>query len=253
MKLTFLGTGNAGGLPAYGCRCPACQRARQHPELRRGPCSALLETDGESTLIDAGLPDLANRFPPGSFDRILLTHYHMDHVQGLFHIRWGADLSIPVLGPEDPEGCGDLFEHPGILDFSKRMAPLTAQQLGAVRVTPVPLNHSKPTLGYCFEQGSERLAYLTDTLGLPSLTEDFLRQWKPQQLILDCSFPPREYPTGNHNDLSTALAIHEALQPEQTWLTHLDHSLDAWLHSHGATLPEQVAPAQDGLTLELIH
>jgi phosphoribosyl 1,2-cyclic phosphodiesterase len=36
------------------------------------------------TLLDAGIPHLMDDWPAGSFQQFLLTHYHMDHVQGLF-------------------------------------------------------------------------------------------------------------------------------------------------------------------------
>jgi ribonuclease BN (tRNA processing enzyme) len=32
---------------------------------------------------------------------VLLTHYHLDHVQGLFPLRWGVGAPIPVYGPPD--------------------------------------------------------------------------------------------------------------------------------------------------------
>ncbi len=41
----------------------------------------------------------------------------MDHVQGLFPLRWGVGDKIPVYGPPDEQGCDDLFKHPGLLDF----------------------------------------------------------------------------------------------------------------------------------------
>lgn len=50
-------------------------------------------------LIDAGLPELAPYLLPYPTRHILLTHYHMDHVQGLFPMRWGYGEPIPVFGP----------------------------------------------------------------------------------------------------------------------------------------------------------
>lgn len=51
------------------------------------------------TLLDAGLPELMTQWPAGSFQQFLLTHYHMDHVQGLFPLRWGVGEPIAVYGP----------------------------------------------------------------------------------------------------------------------------------------------------------
>ena len=81
MRFTLLGTGNGAMLPVYGCGCKACTRANENAQYRRNKTSAMVEHNGKTLLIDANLPDLMQRFPSGSIDRILLTHYHIDHVQ----------------------------------------------------------------------------------------------------------------------------------------------------------------------------
>lgn len=81
MKLTVIGTGNARLLPVYGCHCMACERARAEPAYSRGKTSAFISYQGRNLLIDANAEDLLTRFPAGSIDSIVLTHYHMDHVQ----------------------------------------------------------------------------------------------------------------------------------------------------------------------------
>lgn len=76
--------------------------------------------------------------PAGSFQQVLLTHYHLDHVQGLFPLRWGVGASIPVYGPPDDAGCDDLLKHPGLLDFSHTVTPFVMFNLQGLRVTPYP-------------------------------------------------------------------------------------------------------------------
>lgn len=249
MLLTLLGTGNAGQVPVYNCDCVACQRARQQPRFRRGPCCALLECGETRWLIDAGLTDLTQRFPPGSLSGVLQTHYHADHAQGLLQLRWGKSLKIPILGPEDAEGFADLYRHPGILDFSKTLTAFKPEALAGCTVTPVPLVHSKPTFGYVLEDDGQRIAYLTDTVGLPEDTTIFLQRKPLDWLVLDCSSPPAASPPRNHNDLTRALETVQALQPRQTVLTHIGHDLDAWLMEGGRELPEGVAAAHDGMVL----
>jgi phosphoribosyl 1,2-cyclic phosphate phosphodiesterase len=247
MRLTLLGTGDARQVPVYGCDCAACHAARHDERLRRRPCCALVEVGEQRWLIDSGLTDLTERFPPRSLSGILQTHYHADHAQGLLHLRWGQGLVIPVHGPADPEGLADLYKHPGILDFSRPFMPFESRALGDLQVTALPLLHSRPTLGYLLEGGGRRIAYLTDTVGLPHDTQTFLQREALDVLILDCSMPPQPHAPRNHNDLTLALKTIDGLKPGQAVLTHVGHTLDAWLMEHAEDLPEHVRVARDAM------
>lgn len=250
LHFQFLGTGNARQVPCYGCDCVACERAKYVTTYRRGPCSGKIQVGEQVILLDAGLSDLTERFPPGSINTILLTHYHMDHVQGLFHLRWGKNQKIPVIGPDDPNGCDDLYKHPGILHFLPPPPLFKTFYLQGFEVTPLPLNHSKPTVGYFFNFGEIQLAYLTDTLGLPDKTLSFLQSNRPDFLILDCSSPPKENPK-NHNSLTEALSIARDIKPNKTWFTHIGHELDAYLLENNILLPDSVCLASDNEKIEL--
>ncbi|MGE8499397.1 MAG: phosphonate metabolism protein PhnP [Pseudomonas sp.] len=251
MRLTLLGSGDARQVPVYNCTCAACDSARVYPQRRRGPCCALIESGGQRWLIDSGLTDLAERFAPHALSGILQTHYHADHAQGLLHLRWGVGLVIPVYGPDDPEGLADLYKHPGILDFSQPFSPFERRELGALSVTALPLNHSKPTFGYLFEeQGSgRRIAYLTDTVGVPEASCAVLLRQPLDVLVLDCSSAPQPQAPSNHNDLTRALEVIERLKPGESVLTHIGHSFDAWLLDHPDALPAGVSLAFDGRVL----
>lgn len=251
MRVTWIGTGAAGGIPLYGCHCAACELALIHPTSRRQPCSALIEAGNTKILLDAGLTDLTERFPPSSLSAILLTHFHPDHVQGLFHLRWGVGKKIVVYAPSDSEGCADLYKHPGLLEF-RHLAKFKSFHIDGLTITPLPLIHSKPTFGYALEDASgARIAYLTDTAGLPPKTETFLRDWQASVLVLDCMHPPLPVPSTNHNDLTRALTTIEAVAPGETWLTHIGHEFDAWLIDNEKSLPPSVSIARDGEVIEV--
>ena len=97
-------------------------------------------------------------------------------------------------------------------------------------LTALPLHHSRPTFGYLIDlAGGYRVAYLTDTVGLPEETRAYLAARTPQLVLLDCSEPPREPAPRNHNDLTRALQIHRQLGAGRTILTHIGHRLDSWL------------------------
>ncbi len=84
LTLRLTGTGGAQLVPVFGCDCAACRRARREESHRRRPCSGVVTFNSAVTLLDAGRPDLMEHHPAGSFQQVLLTHYHLDHVQGYF-------------------------------------------------------------------------------------------------------------------------------------------------------------------------
>ncbi|MBA55904.1 MAG: phosphonate metabolism protein PhnP [Pseudomonadales bacterium] len=246
MRLTLLGTGAAAGFPVYGCECGLCRRAAILPELRRSPCSALIELGNSRYLIDAGQTNITECFPVGTLDGILLTHFHPDHVQGLFHLRWGKNCVIPVYTPPDTQGCADLYKHPGILQFQS-CNKFVCFSLGELLVTPIPLIHSKPTFGYCFDINGQRLAYLTDTKGLPPTSLEFLKSSNLDLLLLDCTYSPDENLPG-HNSIEDVLWIDHQLQPKTMVLTHIGHGMEEWLAEHQRSLPDHFLVARDGMS-----
>ncbi len=260
IRLTLLGTGSAGGLPVYGCDCKACERATSEPGFVRRQCSAEVQLNDVRLLVDAGLSDLPERYPPGSLNGLLLTHYHVDHVQGLFHWRWGKSDTIKVYGPDDPEGCADLLKHPGLFDFNSTFTAFQSLEFSGVEqtltVTPLPLTHSKPVFGYCLQTGQAcKLAYLTDTVGLPEQTFDWMLRNKVTTAVLDCTHPPSNKRPRNHNDLNMVLELFDKFfengLPVKIILTHISHELDCWLLEHPNTLPDGVSVAKDGDVIEV--
>lgn len=80
MKVTFLGTAAAEGIPALWCECEVCRKAQQQRgwDLRRR-CAYLIDSD---TLVDFG-PDIFWQCTEFNIDltridRIVFTHAHSD-------------------------------------------------------------------------------------------------------------------------------------------------------------------------------
>lgn len=248
MRLTFLGTGAAGGVPLWGCSCAVCGRARIDVSYSRRPNCAVIEAGDTRLLLDAGVMDVAERFPSGALSAVLITHFHADHVQGLFHLRWGFG-KLEVFAPHDSEGCADLYKNSGPLKFN-HLSKFETFNVGEVRITPVPLVHSKPTLGYCIEYKGARLAYLTDTRELPPSTASFLSEWQPHTICLDCTYPPGIEGDRNHFDLDEAIAISEVYPDSNIVLMHIGHLLDEWLMSHPEALTERLVLGRDNESFE---
>jgi phosphoribosyl 1,2-cyclic phosphate phosphodiesterase len=253
LEIGFTGTGDAAQIPVWGCRCTVCVRAKNITTFKRKPAGLSITSPNGITLIDAGRTDLADCYSVEKIARIILTHFHMDHVQGLFNLRWSEyDRKIPVYRPDDPIGCDDLYKHPGIFEFQKPFRELDTIDWDDFTLTALPLNHSKPTLGYVLEYGGNRLAYICDTSGLPVVTKDFLKNKHLDYLILDCAEPPSSNIIYNHNDLNSALEIVQQLTPTKTWLTHISHRFELWLLHNPNTLPDNIQIAQDGMRFHLL-
>jgi len=139
-----------------------------------------------------------------------------------------------------------LYKHSGILEFlpQRKWESFT---FGELKITPVPLIHSKPTFGYVFELADECIAYLTDTKGLPSSTEAFLADGQPDLIVIDCCFVPGSTQKG-HNNLNDILQIDQRVQPKRTVLTHIGHDMDIWLKRHHSQLPSRIIAGYDGMT-----
>jgi phosphoribosyl 1,2-cyclic phosphate phosphodiesterase len=115
-----------------------------------------------------------------------------------------------------------------------------------LRITPVPLIHSKPCLGYVFETGRARLAYLSDTVGLPQPARDHLAGQPPDLAIIDGTHPPTQHHPRNHNNLDHVRELHGAIASRRTVVTHVGHDMAEWLLDHESSLPADITVGRDG-------
>ncbi|WP_282177066.1 phosphonate metabolism protein PhnP [Vibrio nereis] len=254
MKLTLLGTGNGAMLPVYGCDCKACRRAIEDPQYRRNKTSAMLEHQGKTLLIDANLPDLLQRFPSGTIDRILLTHYHIDHVQSLFDLSTGVGSSIPVYGPYDEQGCDNLYKYPGILKFQPPLGAFQTFEWQGIAITTIPLNHSRACLGYVFEWCGKRIAYLTDTYGLSDAAIQWFQSHPVEWMFIDCGYTPLDVrgdiPTRNHSIFEQIEDIQRRCKPKHLRLLHISHTFESWAMDAAGYFTDSLALAHDGQSVD---
>jgi len=144
--------GARGSIPAPG------------PEMNRyggnTSCVELELSDGSTLIIDAGTGirslgvGIAKKLPKIN---ILLTHLHLDHIQGLmfFPPCFRSDAEITIWGPSSPEASledriaryisaplspVEVRELPCSVAF--RDAPATEWQIGDVTIRAEPISHS---------------------------------------------------------------------------------------------------------------
>lgn len=250
MKVTFLGTGTSTGVPRIGCPCPVC--TSDDPKNKRLRCALHLMYQGHSILVDTG-PDLrtqALRYQINQVDSVLLTHGHADHLHGLDDVRcycFGRDEPLPCYADQRTiERIERVFDYafdnnapsstPQI-DLRLIEGPFTVCGLD---IEPLTVYHGRaPVLA--FRIGD--FAYVTDTNRIPD--ETMKRLQGLAVLVLD-ALRYKEHPT--HFNIEQALEVVAALNPAQTYFTHMAHELDH--NKTNAELPKGVELAYDGMVLE---
>lgn len=219
MLVYFIGTGGSEGIPAHLCTCSSCNEARKFGFAQRRPSTlAVITENRKAVLFDVGtdIRDFLN-VPP--LEAIFLTHWHHDHIYGLYKLRWMA-LETELYAPE---GHADAL----ILNEPKNLRPKILKpgdtlKADTLRITAIGLNHDVETLGYLIEEDGKSVALLYDTKGLPEKTWDFLKKKAPLRLaIVDATYPPG-FDNPKHNNVDEAAEIGFQLA-ERTVLSHISH------------------------------
>ncbi len=257
MRFRFLGTGTSFGVPQVGCRCAVCRS--NDPRDKRTRSGAVLEVGGSRILIDTP-PELRLQLVAAGLDRVdavLYTHEHADHTNGIDDLRIFTvrrPEPLPVYGPpETLERLQAAFRY--IFDDDveayagtskphlapRALTPGTPVTIAGVEVLPLAFEHGHlRVFGYRVGQ----LAYLTDVKAVPPLERQALQDLKV--LVLNALWW-RPHPT--HLSIDEAIQTVADLRPQRAFLTHLTH--ETGHAALAARLPAGMAPAHDGLVVEI--
>ena len=218
MIVYFIGTGGSEGIPVHLCNCPTCSEARKFGFAQRKPSTiAVIGENGEVILFDVGTDIRDALHVP--LEVIFLTHWHHDHIYGLYKLRWTA-METKLYAPR---GHADAL----ILNDPKNLKPEIIEpweeiRIGRISVTALKLNHQIETFGYYIEEDGKGIALLYDTKGLPQETWEFLAEKAPIRLaIVDATYPPG-FEDPYHNNVDEAANIGTRLA-ERTILSHISH------------------------------
>lgn len=253
MKLTFLGTGTSTGVPELGCKCEVC--TSNDPRDTRLRCSALLENDDTTILIDCG-PDFRAqmlRADVARLDALVITHKHYDHTAGIDDLRpFASQKTFPIYANEDTAQqirsmfpyCFGEVKYPGVPNIEihsiEDMQPFT---IGSVEIEPIRVFHAAlPIVGYRFG----KLAYITDMSSIELSELDKLKGVE----VLVINALRYSKPHRSHQTVLEALRVVDYLSPRETYFTHMMHHIG--LHSKiEKCLPKGVFLAYDGLVVEV--
>lgn len=254
VKVIFTGTGTSQGIPVIGCQCPVCTSSDERDNRLR--TSVYVELDnGYHLSIDSG-PDFRQQMLRAGIRElhgILFTHEHKDHVAGLDDIRsfnflMRRDIDIMASAAVEKALRREFYyifdEHPYSGVPSVNMIPIDDRpfQYFGQTIIPIQVMHYKmPVLGFRIND----FTYVTDANFIADAEKEKMKNSKV--LVLNAL---RKEPHISHFNLQEALNLVEELQPEQAYFTHLSHMMGK--HEHiSAELPDNVALAYDGLTIEV--
>ncbi len=278
MKLIYLGTAAAEGVPAVFCNCPVCTEARRlkGKNLRT---RAQVVFDGELSIDfppDAYVHAALHDFDLSGIRYLLVTHSHMDHFYASdFVLRGGVyahEMTSPTL---------EIFANAEVLEIYAEQTrreqqkevkdairlhtihPFERFSFGDYTVLSLAACHSsrEPML-YYIEKDGKRVLHLHDSGPLPESTWQALGglEGRLDLINFDCTFVHREtYAGARHMGLDENMRTFDrlaamGLADERTKkvITHFSHNSypteEALLR---AEREYGVIAAYDGMTLEI--
>lgn len=228
-------------------------------------CVQVTLDDGTELVLDAGTGIRGLGLALGSDSplvHILLTHLHLDHIQGLMFFApcFRPTAEIVIWGPAAPEAPlrdriaryisaplspVEVRELPCEVSF--RDCPDTEWTIGDAHIRAASVAHRGPTLGYRITEGASSVTYIPDHepgLGapLPELEDEWISGFDlasgTSLLVHDCQYTDEEYEDHvgwGHSKLSDALAFARRTAADRVLLFHHDplHS-DEMLDAFGA-------------------
>jgi phosphoribosyl 1,2-cyclic phosphodiesterase len=275
VKVTLWGT--RGSLPDAG------------PEtVRYGGNTSCVEVRAEETLIalDAGtgIRRLGKAIPPDvTRVDILLTHLHMDHIQGLgfFAPLYKPGLDVHIWGP--PSTTMNLHSRlsrylsPPLFPVRVRELPsrLTLHDVGHERFSIGPIEiradfvcHPGPTLGYRLSMNGSSVAYMPDHEpalgarkfpGRPEWTSGFAIANGVDLLIHDAQYSENEYDDHvgwGHSSIDQTVAFAAAAGARRLVTfhhdpAHDDDALDRLVDERHLRPDVEIVAGTEGATFEL--
>ena len=225
MKIHFLGTGAAEGIPALGCDCAHCTRARNEGgKLVRERNAILFSLSDYELLIDCA-PDirsLINKYRITRLDGILATRSRYDHIGGIKEFEWWP-------GQLDFLAEDTLFETikrehwTEMLDavmFHVPYYPGSSLYFNGFSIIPFAARRRRPIFGISVKEGQSRVVYTSDT---PARLTNYARRVMRNCDLLIVNTPTFDTILENHINAIEAIELKEQVGARQMVLTYINH------------------------------
>lgn len=276
MKLKYLGTAAAEGVPAMFCHCETCKQARRKKGKEiRTRCQALID---DSLLIDLG-PDtylhlLAYDLDITDVEHCLITHVHSDHflldqlecrMPGYGVLKEGTK-PLTIYGSDDvnemlQSDIGRDIMKSGTVLFEK-LVPYEPTQMGEYIVTAFPATHgSLNPYFYSIEKNGRCILYAHDTDAfLDSVWDYFEKNEMYFHLVsMDCTEGFEKVDYVGHMNFEKDLLMKECMikskvADENTIFVanHFSHNGHASYETASKAMADhQLVVAYDGMEIEI--
>ena len=254
MKIHFLGTGAAEGIPVIGCDCAHCTRARNEGgKLARERNAILFSLPGYELLVDCA-PDirgLINKYRISNLDGILATRSRYDHIGGIKEFEWwpgqldflAEDTLFETIKREHWTEALDAVM------FHIPYYPGASLYFNNFSIVPFAARRQRPIFGISVKEGQTRVVYTSDTPA--RLTNYALRvMWECDLLIVNT--PTFDTILENHINVLEAIELKDRVGASKMILTYISHENKP--HDEFEEFVRQVegvSVAYDGMMLEV--
>jgi len=222
MKLMYLGTAAAEGVPAVFCNCEKCVYARKvgGKEIRTRSGALVDDFLKIDMPADGYMQSLLHGLDYSKLDHILITHTHEDHYCVLelnnrrkpFSQKAKTEKPLTVYGSIQAEAMIHPMLEEGVLEF-KVLTAYEPVKIEDYTVTPLPAVHAfnEQAFFYLIEKGDKALLYCHDTDEFTDEHIEFLKTKKVTMVSLDCTNGVLEMDYVGHMGISDNLRMKEKL------------------------------------------
>lgn len=277
MRIKYLGTAAAEGVPGIFCDCENCKRARKlgGKNIRTRSQAILDDTLLIDFPADTYMHFLRFNLPLTKIKSCIITHSHMDHlypvefemrINGYAHVDSGEPLTL-YSAESGYNMVKEVIDRYNISEQDLRavlIKPFETFEADGYRITPIKASHdpkSTPVV-FAIEKDGKRLLYFNDTSALCEESMECLKTFSDQPfdlISLDCTEACNEMNYVGHMNLKRCIATRKVFyeigvadEHTEFVLNHFSHNGKNGIYDDFAKIAaeEDFLVSYDGMELE---